>query len=86
MFSLDTRPLFHSRISSMAGEYLLVQWYPLLHYCAEYLCQDSLLQAKMGMNEEFEAALQVLRGFDADITNEVNEIKVTAILTVATKT
>ncbi|KAK4778943.1 hypothetical protein SAY86_006471 [Trapa natans] len=31
--------------------------------------------AKMGMNEDFEAALQVLRGFDTDITNEVNDIK-----------
>ncbi|KAK4840935.1 hypothetical protein QYF36_021755 [Acer negundo] len=31
--------------------------------------------AKMGMTEEFEASLQVLRGFDTDITTEVNEIK-----------
>ncbi|XP_075646586.1 sugar transporter ERD6-like 6 [Castanea sativa] len=31
--------------------------------------------AKMGMTEEFEASLQVLRGFDADISIEVNEIK-----------
>ncbi|KAK4490320.1 hypothetical protein RD792_000988 [Penstemon davidsonii] len=31
--------------------------------------------AKMGMTEEFEASLQVLRGFDTDITFEVNEIK-----------
>ncbi|XP_022132580.1 sugar transporter ERD6-like 6 isoform X2 [Momordica charantia] len=31
--------------------------------------------AKMGMTEEFETSLQVLRGFDADITTEVNEIK-----------
>ncbi|CAL9100306.1 unnamed protein product [Musa acuminata var. zebrina] len=31
--------------------------------------------AKMGMMEDFEASLQVLRGFDADITVEVNEIK-----------
>ncbi|KAF6166674.1 hypothetical protein GIB67_005536 [Kingdonia uniflora] len=31
--------------------------------------------AKMGMNEEFEASLQVLRGFDTDISIEVNEIK-----------
>lgn len=34
------------------------------------------IQAKMGMMEDFEASLQVLRGFDADITVEVNEIKV----------
>ncbi|CAN0919363.1 Sugar transporter ERD6-like 6 [Linum grandiflorum] len=31
--------------------------------------------AKMGMTEEFETSLQVLRGFDTDITAEVNEIK-----------
>ncbi|XP_030950530.1 sugar transporter ERD6-like 6 [Quercus lobata] len=31
--------------------------------------------AKMGMTEEFEASLQVLRGFDTDISVEVNEIK-----------
>ncbi|XVE94706.1 hypothetical protein REPUB_Repub02eG0031800 [Reevesia pubescens] len=31
--------------------------------------------AKMGMTEDFEASLQVLRGFDADISFEVNEIK-----------
>ena len=30
----------------------------------------------MGMTEEFETSLQVLRGFDADISIEVNEIKV----------
>lgn len=31
----------------------------------------------MGMTDEFEASLQVLRGFDTDISLEVNEIKVT---------
>ncbi|KAK4429263.1 Sugar transporter ERD6-like 6 [Sesamum alatum] len=31
--------------------------------------------AKMGMMDDFEASLQVLRGFDTDITLEVNEIK-----------
>lgn len=30
----------------------------------------------MGMNDDFEASLQVLRGFDTDISVEVNEIKV----------
>lgn len=34
----------------------------------------------MGMTEDFESSLQVLRGFDADISVEVNEIKVTLIL------
>lgn len=32
------------------------------------------------MTEDFESSLQVLRGFDADISVEVNEIKVTLIL------
>ncbi|XP_061950111.1 sugar transporter ERD6-like 6 [Populus nigra] len=31
--------------------------------------------AKMGMTEDFESSLQVLRGYDTDITAEVNEIK-----------
>ncbi|KAK1299282.1 Sugar transporter ERD6-like 4 [Acorus calamus] len=31
--------------------------------------------AKMGMMEDFEISLQVLRGFDTDITAEVNEVK-----------
>lgn len=39
----------------------------------------------MGMNEDFEAALQVLRGFDTDITNEVNDIKVAVTFIVTTK-
>ena len=33
----------------------------------------------MGMTEELEASLQVLRGSDTDISAEVNEIKVTSI-------
>jgi len=33
----------------------------------------------MGMTEEFETSLQVLRGFDTDISAEVNEIKVISI-------
>ncbi|XP_040997196.1 sugar transporter ERD6-like 6 [Juglans microcarpa x Juglans regia] len=31
--------------------------------------------AKMGMTEDFETSLQVLRGFDTDISSEVNDIK-----------
>lgn len=31
--------------------------------------------AKMGLTEDFETSLQVLRGFDTDISTEVNEIK-----------
>jgi len=33
-------------------------------------------QAKMGMMEECESSLQVLRGYDADISVEVAQIKV----------
>lgn len=33
----------------------------------------------MGMTEEFETSLQVLRGFDTDISVEVSEIKVIRI-------
>lgn len=36
----------------------------------------------MGMTEEFEASLQVLRGFDTDISTEVNDIKVLNVLPV----
>ncbi|KAG4924248.1 hypothetical protein JHK87_049788 [Glycine soja] len=35
-----------------------------------------LLDAKMGMIDEFETSLQVLRGFDTDISFEVHEIKI----------
>lgn len=34
------------------------------------------LQAKMGMTEEFETSLQILRGYDMDIVAEANEIRV----------
>lgn len=33
----------------------------------------------MGMTEEFETSLQVLRGFDTDISVEVHEIKVNCL-------
>ncbi|KAI3821039.1 hypothetical protein L1987_08595 [Smallanthus sonchifolius] len=36
----------------------------------------SVNQAQMGMTDDFEASLQVLRGFDTDIIQEVNEIKI----------
>ncbi|KAF9688523.1 hypothetical protein SADUNF_Sadunf02G0205900 [Salix dunnii] len=54
VYNFDTRPVLHSRISSLAGK---------------------LYEAKMGMTEDFESSLQVLRGFDTDISIEVNEIK-----------
>lgn len=34
----------------------------------------------MGMTEEFETSLQVLRGFDTDISVEVNDIKVSIVI------
>lgn len=34
----------------------------------------------MGMMEEFETSLQVLRGFDTDISVEVHEIKVYGVI------
>lgn len=34
----------------------------------------------MGMTDDFESSLQVLRGFDTDITVEVNEIKVNFLM------
>ncbi|KAE9457031.1 hypothetical protein C3L33_11055, partial [Rhododendron williamsianum] len=43
----------------------------------------SFMKAKMGMTEEFEASLQVLRGFDTDISIEVNEIKVSSFIIVS---
>jgi MFS transporter, SP family, ERD6-like sugar transporter len=33
------------------------------------------IQAKMGLVEDAELSLQVLRGFETDITAEMNEIK-----------
>jgi len=40
----------------------------------------------MGMMEECEASLQVLRGFDTDISLEMDEIKVISCTTVRTYT
>lgn len=34
----------------------------------------------MGMTEDFESSLQVLRGFDTDISVEVHEIKVFSVV------
>lgn len=38
------------------------------------------IQAKMGMIDECEISLQVLRGFETDISIELNDIKVHSIL------
>lgn len=39
----------------------------------------------MGMTDDFESSLQVLRGFDTDITVEVNEIKVNLLMIIVVK-
>jgi len=55
-----------------------------LRYCYVYWCKflaaSSPNQAKMGMTEDFESSLQVLRGFDTDISVEVHEIKVFSVV------
>jgi len=40
------------------------------------LISFGLLQAKVGRNKEFEAALQALRGKDCDVSAEAAEIRV----------
>lgn len=76
MSNIDTWAVLHTRISSMAGMKLATA---VVHIGLDLL--QSLLywvayQAQMGMTEEFEASLQVLRGFHTDISVEVNGIKV----------
>lgn len=43
--------------------------------------QCKFLQAKIGKEREFEAALQRLRGQNADTSHEASEIKVTHLVT-----
>ena len=90
MYNIDTWPILHTRISSMAGMKLapaIVLIEPFMtsyffHFPFVYMILPVIvlsldfIQAKMGMMEDFEASLQVLRGFDTDISVEVNEIKV----------
>ena len=77
MYNIDTGTIFHSRISSMAGTAHILNFlfknFNVIVFCLIFLVG---IQAKMGMTEDFEASLQVLRGFDTDISAEVNEIKV----------
>lgn len=90
MFSLcpiNSWLIFHTRISSMAGmvihSFMFYFWHLLNLLTSLFIlfffswCMGSG-QAKMGMTEDFEASLQVLRGYDTDITAEVNEIKVSS--------
>ncbi|KAH0920164.1 hypothetical protein HID58_027824 [Brassica napus] len=43
--------------------------------CLFFIPESPRWLAKMGMTDDFETSLQVLRGFETDITVEVNEIK-----------
>lgn len=56
------------------------------YYFTTFLILFFVFQAKMGMMEECEASLQVLRGFDTDISLEMDEIKVISCTTVRTYT
>lgn len=86
MYNIDNRPVFHSRVSTVAGK-VQEGGGCCIDYSCKYCCDKmqssifpNLIQAKMGMTEDFEASLQVLRGFDTDISIEVNEIKVTVTM------
>ncbi|KAJ6682128.1 hypothetical protein OIU74_020385 [Salix koriyanagi] len=63
----------HWRILAVLGCLPCVVLIPGLFFIPE--SPRWLVQRKMGMVEDFEASLQVLRGYDTDITAEVNEIK-----------
>lgn len=78
MYIVDTWIVFHTRISSMAGSRTLKINFSFKNFVAivSWLICLVGIQAKMGMTEDFESSLQVLRGFDTDISIEVNEIKV----------
>ncbi|KAB5556862.1 hypothetical protein DKX38_007771 [Salix brachista] len=79
-FAKDASFLFMGRLMEGFGVGIISYTVPV--YIAEISPQNmrgslgSVNQAKMGMVEDFEASLQVLRGYDTDITAEVNEIKV----------
>ncbi|KAF9682279.1 hypothetical protein SADUNF_Sadunf05G0092300 [Salix dunnii] len=78
-FAKDASFLFMGRLLEGFGVGIISYTVPV--YIAEIAPHNlrgslgSVNQAKMGMVEDFEASLQVLRGFDTDITAEVNEIK-----------
>lgn len=74
----------YSYQASFSSLNLLAGWYALTIEClfiSVHIMVNPLfffvnMQAKMGMTDDFETSLQVLRGFETDITVEVNEIKV----------
>ncbi|KAK6125531.1 hypothetical protein DH2020_040730 [Rehmannia glutinosa] len=79
-FAKDSSFLFMGRLLEGFGVGIISYTVPV--YIAEIAPQNlrgslgSVNQAKMGLNEDFETSLQVLRGFDTDISIEVNEIKI----------
>ncbi|CAD6332759.1 unnamed protein product [Miscanthus lutarioriparius] len=78
-FAKDSSFLLMGRLLEGFGVGVISYTVPV--YIAEIAPQDqrgalgSVNQAKMGKMEDFEYSLQVLRGFQTDITAEVNEIK-----------
>ncbi|WZZ06979.1 hypothetical protein YC2023_092900 [Brassica napus] len=78
-FAKDTSFLYMGRLLEGFGVGIISYTVPV--YIAEIAPQNmrgglgSVNQAKMGMTDDFETSLQVLRGFETDITVEVNEIK-----------
>uniref|UniRef100_A0A6N2N6Z9 Major facilitator superfamily (MFS) profile domain-containing protein n=1 Tax=Salix viminalis TaxID=40686 RepID=A0A6N2N6Z9_SALVM len=86
-FARDASFLFMGRLMEGFGVGIISYTVPV--YIAEISPQNmrgslgSVNQAKMGMVEDFEASLQVLRGYDTDITAEVNEIKFEILFTVS---
>ncbi|KAL2569007.1 hypothetical protein AAZV13_18G102950 [Glycine max] len=78
-FAKDSSFLYMGRLLEGFGVGIIS--YVVLVYIAEIAPQNlrgglgSVNQAKMGMIDEFETSLQVLRGFDTDISFEVHEIK-----------
>lgn len=78
--NIDSWIILHSRVSPLAGR---MRHFNFCSYSCFIISPkfripyfNCILKAKMGMTEEFEVSLQVLRGFDTDISVEVNEIKV----------
>uniref|UniRef100_A0A5B7B2W0 Putative sugar transporter ERD6-like 6 n=1 Tax=Davidia involucrata TaxID=16924 RepID=A0A5B7B2W0_DAVIN len=61
----------HWRVLAVVGIFPCLVLIPGLFFIPE----SPRWLAKMGMTEDFETSLQVLRGFDTDIYAEVNEIK-----------
>ena len=83
MSSTASWSVFHSRVPEMAGQSHL-NFYPDLEtvkFCIDKVF-DMILQAKIGRENQSEAALQRLRGRRTNISREVAEIRVSFELNV----